>query len=108
MTTESRPRRLYLNNGAKYKLQLKDGTIAKGIWNTDKWCWMGNLGRKRIPVELVKKVAILDSTMTDRSAQYGWFSTLHCFLDKWQPKASEAWVNPIRERAFGVPKTRRW
>jgi hypothetical protein len=94
MTTESRPRRLYLNNGAKYKLQMKDGTITKGIWNTDKFCWMGSLGRKRIPIELVKKVAVLDSTMTDRSREYGWFSTLHCFLDKWQPRQRDVWVHP--------------
>ena len=93
MTADTR-RRLYLTNGTKYKLELYDGTITKGIWNTDKFCWMGNLGRKRIPVELVRRVSVLDSTVTERSLTYGAFPTIRCFLDKLQPKQREVWVHP--------------
>lgn len=95
-------RKLYLTNGTKYKLELTDKSITKGVWNADKFCWVSNLGRKRIPVELVRRVSVLDSTVNDRSADYGWFSTARVYLDKWTPKSRGAWVNPIRGRALGL------
>jgi hypothetical protein len=91
--TDSKPRRLYLSNGSKYRLELYDKTTTKGIWNVDKFCWMTSLGRKRIPVELVRRVSVIDSTVTDRSSNYGWFFTHQVFLDKWSPKPTK-WVHP--------------
>ena len=95
-------RKLYLTNGTKYKLELTDQSTTKGVWSDDKFCWVSNLGRKRIPVELVRRVSILDSTVTDRSSNFGWFSTARVYLGKWAPKARSEWVNPIRSRALGL------
>jgi hypothetical protein len=94
-------RRLFLTNGSKYKLHMMDGSQTKGVWSTDKFCWTTNLGRNRIPVELVRRVAVLDSTVSDRSADFGWFSTGQCLLDKWRPRHPGEWINPIRGRALG-------
>lgn len=91
--TDSKPRRLYLSNGSKYRLELYDKTTTKGIWNVDKFCWMTSLGRKRLPVELVRRVSVIDSTVTDRSSNYGWFFTHQVFLDKWDQKPTK-WVHP--------------
>ena len=102
MITDPRRRRLYLSNGTKYKLELTDKSITKGVWNADKFCWVSNLGRNRIPVELVRRVSVLDSTVTERSSNFGWFPIIRCFLDKWAPKARGVWMNPIRGRALGV------
>lgn len=99
-----KPRRLYLSNGSKYRLELYTGTTVKGVWNDDKFCWMGDLGRKRIPVEAVRRVSVIDSTITDRSSSYGWFTTINVFLDKWDKKPTR-WVHPYaRTRITPAPR----
>jgi hypothetical protein len=104
--TTTKARRLYLTHGTKYKLELRDKhkTQTKGVWNAEKFCWMYNMGRKRIPVEMVRRVAVIDSTITDRSATYGWFHTIDVFLDKWDPRQRNIWVHPY---AGGRPIQRR-
>jgi hypothetical protein len=97
-------RKLYLTNGTKYKLEMQDRSITKGVWSADKFCWTTSLGRTRIPVDIVRRVAVLDSTVTERSSDFGWFPTVRCFLDKWHPKNRREWVNPIRGRALGAPR----
>lgn len=90
---DPKSRRLYLSNGSKYRLELVSGHTTKGIWNADKFCWTTSLGRNRIPVEQVRRVSVIDSTVTERSSNYGWFFTHQVFLDKWDTKPTK-WVHP--------------
>jgi len=96
--TDPKPRRLYLSNGNKYRLELVSGHTTKGIWNADKFCWMTSLGRNRTPVEQVRRVSVIDSTVTERSSNYGWFFTHQVFLDKWDTKPTK-WVHPYTRTA---------
>lgn len=95
--------RLYLSNGSRYRLKLHDGSTMKGIWSTDKFCWVSNLGRTRIPVDLVKQVAVIDSTIKPDSATYGWFPTTRIYLDKWQPQTRDVWVHPYSKQSSAIP-----
>ncbi len=99
----TRQRRLYLSNGSKYRLRLHDGRETKGIWSTDKFCWLIDLGRKRVTIEEVKRVAVVDSNIKSTSATYGWFPTDDLYLDKWQPLHRDVWVHPYAKTRHAIP-----
>lgn len=95
--------KLYVSNGSKYRLELHDGSTMKAIWSTGKFCFLGNLGRTRIPIDLVKRVAVIDSNLKPDSAFHGWFPTSRIYLDKWQPQHRDVWVHPYSKQASAIP-----